>query len=285
MEEKKNNITGMIKGLLRTNKMAAAGGLLVILLVLVAVLAPAIARVEPTEQDLSNVLQGPSRSHWLGTDELGRDVFARMVFGSRISLSVGMVAVIIELLIGILLGALAGYFGGWIDMMISRFIDIMMCIPDYFLILALIVYLGPSIYNIMIVIGLTSWTGLARLVRAEFLSLKNREYVVAAKAAGASHGRIIFRHILPNALSPVFVSAIFGVAGAILLESGLSFLGLGVQPPMASWGSILTSGKDYIDSAWWLTAFPGLAIFVTVMSYNMLGQGLRDALDPRLKEQ
>ena len=205
-----------------------------------------------------------------------------MAYGARISLSVGFIAVFISTFLGILFGAIAGYFGGAVDQVIMRFVDILLSIPTLFLILMLIVFLGPGIFNVMLVIGVTGWTDLARLVRAEFLSLKEREYVQAAKASGSSHSRIIFRHILPNALSPVFVSVIFGVAGAILLESGLSFLGLGVQPPSASWGNILTSGKDYIEVAWWLTTFPGIAIFLTVMSYNLLGEGLRDALDPRL---
>ena len=237
---------------------------------------------DPAGQSLSERLQSPSVKHLLGTDELGRDVFTRMVYGARVSLSVGMIAVVISLALGVFFGAVAGYFGGIIDQVIMRFVDILLCIPTLFLILMLIAYLGPSIVNVMIVIGITSWMDIARLVRAEFLSLKEREYALAAKASGASHARMIFLHILPNALSPVFVSVTFGVAGAILLESGLSFLGLGVQPPMPSWGNILTSGKDYIEVAWWLTAFPGIAIFVTVMAYNLFGEGLRDALDPRL---
>ncbi|MEK6646041.1 MAG: ABC transporter permease, partial [Candidatus Firestonebacteria bacterium] len=178
----------------------------------------------------------------------------------------------------------AGYFGGTIDNIIMRFVDIVLSIPTLFLIFILITFLGPSIVNVMIVIGLTGWADMSRLVRAEFLSLKEREYIQVAHAIGASHKRIIFKHILPNALAPVFVSVTFGIAGAILIESGLSFLGLGVQPPSASWGNILYAGKDYIETAWWLTAFPGIAIFVTVLSYNLLGDGLRDALDPRLIE-
>ena len=231
---------------------------------------------------LTQRLNPPSASHWLGTDEYGRDVLSRMLYGGRISLSVGLVAVGISTLIGILLGAISGYFGGWIDQFIMRTVDIVLCIPTLFLILMLVVFIGPSLFNIMIIIGLTSWTDLSRLVRAEFLTLKTRDYVQAARAIGSTHGRIMFRHILPNALAPVFVSATFGVAGAILLESGLSFLGLGVQPPTPSWGNILSAGKDYITQAWWLTLYPGLAIFFTVLGYNLLGDGLRDILDPRL---
>ena len=266
----------------KKNKFALIGSILILILILLALFASVISPYSPEEQNLYNRLQPPSYKHLLGTDELGRDVLARMLFGARISLSVGILAVTISTLIGIFLGSIAGYFGRGIDNVIMRFVDIMLCIPTLFLILMLIVFLGPSIFNVMLVIGLTSWTDIARLVRAEVLSLKEREFVLSAKSIGASHLRIIFRHIIPNALSPVFVSVTFGVAGAILLESGLSFLGLGVQPPDPSWGNILTSGKDYIETAWWLTLFPGFAIFITVVAYNLLGEGLRDVLDPRL---
>ncbi len=266
----------------RHKRTAVFGAVLVIILILLSLAAPVIAPYSPDKQDLSQKLRPPSVSHWMGTDEYGRDVLSRMLYGGRISLSVGFVAVGISLFVGVLLGALAGYFGGWVDQAIMRTVDIVLCIPTLFLILMLIVFLGPSLFNIMVIIGLTSWTELSRLVRAEFLTLKQRDYVSAARAVGASNRRIIFIHILPNALAPIFISATFGVAGAILLESGLSFLGLGVQPPMASWGNILTSGKDYITQAWWLTMTPGLAIFITVLGYNLLGDGLRDIMDPRL---
>jgi peptide/nickel transport system permease protein len=197
---------------------------------------------------------------------------------------VGFVAVGIAITIGIIIGSLSGYYGGWTDAVLMRFVDIMLTFPTFFLILAVVAIIGPSIWTIMVVIGITGWMGVARLVRAEFLTLKQRDFVQAAKVSGAETMRIIFRHILPNALSPVFVAATFGVAGAILTESALSFLGLGVQPPNASWGNILTTGKDYIEVAWWLSLYPGLAILVTVLSYNLVGEGLRDALDPRLWE-
>ena len=284
MTEKSSNILKIVWGRLKRNKLAIAGAVIIVILSITAVLSVFIAPYDPSEQNLPDRLQQPSIKHICGTDDLGRDVFSRLLYGARISLSVGFIAVIIATFIGIILGSVAGYFGGVIDNILMRFVDIMLCIPTLFLILMLIVFLGPSIFNVMLIIGLTSWTDLARMVRAEFLSLKNREYILAARSAGASNSRIIFTHILPNALSPVFVSVTFGVAGAILLESGLSFLGLGVQPPTASWGNILTTGKDYIEVAWWLTAYPGLAIFITVMSYNLLGEGLRDALDPRLIE-
>jgi len=206
-----------------------------------------------------------------------------MIWGSRISLKVGFVAVGIATVIGILFGAVSGYYGGWIDGIMMRFVDIMLCFPAFFLILAVIAFLEPSIWNIMVVIGITGWMGIARLVRAEFLSLREREFVVSARALGASDARIIFRHILPNSMAPILVSATLGVAGAILTESALSFLGIGVQPPTPSWGNILTAGKDNIEIAWWLSFFPGLAILVTVLGYNLLGEGIRDSLDPRLK--
>jgi peptide/nickel transport system permease protein len=225
----------------------------------------------------------PSLQHPFGTDDLGRDVLSRMIWGSQISLAVGFVAVGISTAMGILLGSFAGYYGKWIDSIIMRFVDMMLCFPSFFLILTVIAFVGPNILNIMIIIGLTSWMGVARLVRAEFLSLKEREFVLAARASGANDLRIIFIHILPNAMAPVFVSAILGVAAAVLVESSLSFLGLGVQPPTPSWGNILTDGKANIEIAWWLSVFPGLAILVTVLGYNLLGEGLRDALDPRFK--
>ncbi len=266
------------------NQLAAAGFVAVAILALVAIFAPWIAPSPPDRIDASNVLAAPDRAHPLGTDELGRDVASRMIYGARISLAVGFVAVGIAVAIGIAIGALAGYYGGWVDAVAMRFTDIMLCFPTFFLILAVIAYLNPSIWNIMIVIGITSWMGVARLVRAEFLSLKEREFVVAARAQGVGDARIIFRHILPNAMAPVYVSAILGVAGAVLVESSLSFLGLGVPPPTPSWGNILTAGKDNIEIAWWLSLYPGFAILITVLGYNLLGEGIRDALDPRLRE-
>ncbi len=249
----------------------------------VALFAPLLAPYSPTQYDLNAILMPPSFTHWLGTDEQGRDVASRVIYGSRVSLSVGFVAVGIYVFIGIFLGACAGYFGGKIDILISRLIEVVICFPTFFLILVVLAFVGPSIYNIMVVIGVTGWTGIARLVRGEFLKLRQNDYVMAAKSQGASWFRIVFRHILPNAMAPVFVSATFGVASAIIIESSLSFLGFGVQPPTPSWGDILSQSRDFIDIAWWLTLFPGLAIFITVTSYNLVGEGLRDAMDPRLK--
>ena len=242
-------------------------------------------RYSPTQIDLGAHLMPPGGGHWLGTDDRGRDVLARMIHGTRISLSVGFVAVSIYTVIGIFLGALAGFYGGRVDMIISRLIEVMMCFPTFFLILAVLAFLPPSIYNIMVVLGLTGWTGVARLVRGEFLKQRNIDYVSAAKVVGASDLRIIFYHILPNSLAPVLVSATFGIAGAILTESSLAYLGFGVPPPAPSWGEILSQSKQYIDFAWWLTLFPGAAIFLTVTAYNLVGEGLRDAVDPRLKYQ
>jgi peptide/nickel transport system permease protein len=266
----------------RRNRFAVAGGVVVVVLFLVSLLATWITPYNPDSLDLYHVLMPPSAMHWFGTDELGRDVFTRVVFGAKISLKVGFVAVGIAVLVGTLIGLVAAYYGGWIDSVLMRFVDIMLCFPTFFLILAVIAMLEPSIWYIMIIIGLTGWMGVARLVRAEVLSIKERDFIMAARAIGASDFRILFRHVLPNAMSPVLVSATLGVAGAILTESALSFLGIGVQPPTPSWGNILTSGKDYIEFAWWLSLFPGLAILITVLSYNLLGEGIRDALDPRL---
>lgn len=268
----------------RRNRMALAGAGIVGVMFVLALLAPVLGG-DPGAIDIAARLQAPGVDYLLGTDDLGRDVLTRILYGARISLLVGFVAVGIATLIGILLGALAGYYGGWIDSLIMRFVDVMLCFPSFFLILAVVAFLEPSIWNIMIIIGLTGWMGVARLVRAEFLSLRERDFVLAARALGASDGRVIFRHILPNALSPVLVSATLGVAGAILTESALSFLGIGVQPPTPSWGNMLIAGKQTLGTAWWLSAFPGLAILLTVLGYNLLGEGIRDALDPRLKEE
>ncbi|NQT47001.1 MAG: ABC transporter permease [Candidatus Omnitrophica bacterium] len=267
------------------DKQVVLGSALILFMFCVAILAPIIATHDPCETNLSPEvkLQPPSREHLFGTDDLGRDLYSRMVYGARISLTVGLVAVAIMLLIGVVIGAIAGYFGGVVDTVIMRIVEAILCFPSIFLILMILAFLGPSIINVMVVIGLTSWPGVCRLVRAEFLSLRERDYVVAARALGASHRRIIFRHILPNALAPVFVSATLSVGSAILTESALSFLGLGVQIPTPSWGNILTTGRFYIESAWWMTLIPGLAILITVLSYNLVGEGLRAVLDPRLK--
>ena len=223
-----------------------------------------------------------------GTDDLGRDVFARMLQGAWVSLSVGFVAVGISVIIGVFMGGIAGYFGQhrpFIDTLIMRFVDIMLCFPSFFLILTVVALLPASMYNIMIVIGLTSWMGATRFVRAEFLSLREQDFVTAARALGVNHWRIIFRHMMPNAIAPVLVSATIGIATAILTEAGLSFLGFGVPPPDATWGNILSDGKDFIFDAPWLTYMPGIAILIVVLSFNLFGEGLRDILNPKLRER
>jgi peptide/nickel transport system permease protein len=268
---------------LKRNPLAMAGVCVVAALFALSLLAPLIAPYEPNGINAWAVLSPPSWQHWFGTDELGRDVLSRIIFGARISLKVGFVAVGIAVSIGTVVGLVSGYYSGVVDTVMMRFVDIMLCFPTFFLILAVITVREPSIWNIMIVIGLTGWMGVSRLVRAETLSIREMDYILAARCIGCSDLRIVFRHILPNAVSPVLVSASLGVAGAILTESALSFLGIGVLPPTPSWGNILTSGKDYIEFAWWLSLFPGLSILVTVLAYNLLGEGIRDALDPRVK--
>jgi peptide/nickel transport system permease protein len=268
---------------IRRNRLAMSGACVVAALFMISLLAQVIAPWEPNAINAWSVLSPPSWQHWFGTDELGRDVLSRIIFGSQISLKVGFVAVGIAVSIGTVVGLVSGYYSGLVDATLMRFVDIMLCFPAFFLILAVITVREPSIWNIMIVIGLTGWMGVARLVRAETLSIREMDYILAARCIGCSDARIIFRHILPNAISPVLVSASLGVAGAILTESALSFLGIGVLPPTPSWGNILTSGKDYIEFAWWLSLFPGLSILITVLAYNLLGEGIRDALDPRVK--
>lgn len=270
---------------LAKNKMALAGLIFIILILLFAVFAPFIAPYDPSHIDMKNILASPSRAHVFGTDTLGRDIFSRIVYGSRISLSIGFIAVGIAVIIGIIFGSIAGYYGGRVDYAMMRFVDIMLCFPTFFLILAVIAVLEPSIFNIMVVIGVTGWMGVARLVRAEVLSLKERDYVICARVMGAGDIWIIVRHLIPNAIAPVLVSATLGVGGAILVESALSFLGIGVQPPTPSWGNILMDGKSTLGVAWWLTIFPGIFITLTVLAYNLLGEALRDILEPRLKER
>lgn len=235
----------------------------------------------PNEYNLYRTLENPSEDHFLGTDDRGRDIFTRIIYGIRVSIFVGFISVVISIFIGVVVGAIAGYYGGIWDIIISRIIEVMMSFPTMFLILAVIAFLGPGLFNIMVVIGFTSWTGVARLMRGEFLKLRKREFVMAAKVLGYSDVRIIFKHILPNALTPIFISATFGIAGAILTESALSFLGLGVQPPTPSWGSMLTAGKDHILDHPTQILWPGIAIFLTVTAYNLFGDALQEVLNPK----
>ncbi len=250
-------------------------------LIVVALFAPRITPYDPTYINIQDALAAPSPEHPLGTDSLGRDLFARIIYASRIALLIGFVAVGLAAIIGVFFGSVAGYFGGKIDSIIMRFADVMLCFPAFFLILAVIAVVGPSIFNIMVVIGLTSWMGMARLIRAEILSLKTRDYISASRVLGASNFFIITKHLIPNGIGPVLISFIFGVAGAVLTEAGLSFIGLGVQPPDPSWGNILMEGKAVMGVGWWVILFPGLAILITVLAFNLLGEGLRDALNPK----
>jgi len=269
---------------LSKNRLALVGGAIVLVLAVMAVAAPLVAPHDPHKLDIKRILEPPSARHWLGTDQVGRDVLSRMLYGARVSLAVGFVSVGIAAAIGIALGAAAGYHGGTVDGAVMRLVDLMLVFPRFFLLLAVLAFLKPSIWTIMVVIGLTGWMGVARLVRAEFLALKEREFVIWSQSVGASALRIIWRHILPNAMAPVLVAMTLGIPAAILTESGLSFLGLGVRPPYATWGNILNDGKEVIELAWWLSVYPGLAILLTVLSYNLLGEGIRDALDPRLRQ-
>ena len=283
---KTNSSTSMLKIFIRQyrkNKLAVFGALIIAVLTLGAIFSPVITQYDPNEIDLSEIYQPPSWQHPFGTDMNGRDVFARVLFGARISMSVGFISSGLAGLIGVLIGAVAGFFGGKIDSFLMRLVDLILCIPSFFLLLMVIAMLEPNIYNVMIVIALTSWPGLARMVRAEVLSIRERDFIQAAIALGIGRWRIIWRHVIPNVMAPVFVAITLGVAAAILVESGLSFLGLGVQPPTPSWGNILAQGRSVMQFAWWMTVFPGLAIFLTVLCYNLIGEGLRDALDPRLR--
>lgn len=265
------------------DRVALASFIFIAVIAAFALFAPFIATHNPSEIDSRSILEPPSKTHILGTDTLGRDIFSRIVYGSRISLSIGFIAVGIAVLIGIFFGSIAGYYGGRIDSCIMRFVDIMLCFPTFFLILAVIALVEPSIFNIMAGIGATSWMSVARLIRAEILTLKERDYVSAARVMGASDAWIIVRHLIPNAIGPVLVSATLGIGAAILVESALSFLGIGVQPPTPSWGNILMDGKSTLGVAWWLTVFPGLFILITVLAYNLLGDRLRDMLEPGIK--
>lgn len=265
------------------HRLAVAGLIIITLLGLAAIFAPLVATHNPNTVDLLAAGQGPSREHWIGTDEVGRDVFSRLVYGARVSLSVGFVAVAIYTVIGVILGSVSGYFGGATNSIIQRLTDTVMCFPPLIIIIAAVSITGPSIWNVMIIIGLLTWTGICRLVQAQFLSIREQEFVEAARAVGVSDTRLIFRYILPNSLAPVIVAATFGIAGAILTEAGLSFLGLGVQPPTASWGNLinLAQSATILQKMPWLWAPPGILIAVAVLSINFVGDGLRDALDPR----
>ncbi len=259
------------------------GSLLVGLVVIIAVFAPWIAPHNPVRGELDDYLQPPSGRYWLGTDTFGRDVFSRVVYGARISLGVGVAVQTSALTIGVALGLLSGFYGGWVDNLIMRLAEIIFAFPGLLFAIAIMAVIGPSLYNVFIALGLVSWTSLARVVRGAVLAVKEQEFVEAARALGASNQRLILRHLLPNILAPAIILVTLGIGGAILAEAGLSFLGLGAQPPTPSWGSMLTIGRDYLTQAPWLSIYPGLGIFLTVMGFNLLGDGLRDLLDPRMR--
>jgi peptide/nickel transport system permease protein len=246
-----------------------------------AVAAPLLTHYTTEEIDLGRIVEGPGREHWLGTDENGRDVFSRLIYGARVSLSVAFAAVAMSVSVGSLLGALSGYFGGPVDRLTMRLTDALLCIPTFFLLLTVLTLFGTTIANIVLVIGLTSWMGVARLVRGEFLKCRALEFVIAARALGAGDRRIIFRHILPQTIPAITVASTLGVALAILTESALSYLGLGVQPPTPSWGNMLSASQSYIWNAPQLAVYPGVLILLTVLAFNALGEGLRDLLDPQ----
>lgn len=263
--------------------MAVAGAVIVLFFAGVAIFAPYLAPHDPLQSNVPNRLQPPSWENPFGTDALGRDMLSRIIFGSRISLLIALSAVALSLSVGVLLGALAGYYGRLVDGIIMRFVDVLLAFPGLFLILTLVALLGPSIWVLVVVMGGLGWPGTARIVRAEFLRLREQEFTEAAHAVGAGNMRIIFRHLLPNTMAPIIVAVTLGIPGMILGESALSFLGLGVLPPEMSWGSLINLGLPFFRTAWWLPVFPGLAIFLCVLGYNFLGDGLRDSLDPRLK--
>jgi peptide/nickel transport system permease protein len=264
----------------RRSRIAVVALAYVAIVAFIAVIAPLIS-MDPNVPDIAHRLEPPGTSHRLGTDDLGRDVFARLVHGARVSLTVGLLATAIALIVGSLLGAIAGYYGGVADWLISRLIEVVLCFPFLFIVLGIVALFRPSLYTVMIALGLTSWTTEARFMRGEFLRIREMEFAQAARASGARDARIIFRHLLPNALAPVLVSASFGVASAILIESALSFLGFGVPVPTPSWGNILRDAQQHIDYAWWLAVFPGVAIFLTVAAFNIIGDRARESLDPR----
>ena len=269
----------------KKNKLALYSLIFILLIIMAAVFAPYISPYNPDKINVNAILRPPSFKHLLGTDQLGRDVFSRLIYGSRISVEVGFISVSISLFIGIIIGAFAGYYAGLTDGFLMRFVDIMLTFPSFFLILAVSAILRPSIINIMIIIGLTSWMGVARIIRAEFMQNREKDYVLSAKAAGAPDLYIMFIEILPNVVAPILVSATLGIAGAILIQASLAFLGIGIMPPTPSWGGMLSRGKTYIMVAWWLTLFPGIAILLTVLSFNLVGEAVRNALDPRYSSE
>ena len=271
--------------LLFRHRAAMVGMVALVIFAILAIAAPVITPYDPVHQQLSDALQNPSMAHPLGTDYLGRDLLARILYGARYSLAIGFLAVAIGLAVGVPLGAISGYYGGWADMITQRLVDIVLSFPGFLLALSLVAVLGPGLENVIISVGVGAIPSFVRLVRASTLSIRQLTYIEAARAIGARSGIIVFRHVLPNALAPVIVQATLSLGSAILLAAGLGFLGLGVQPPTPEWGSMLGEGRNYIFSNPNMATFPGIAIFVAVISFNLMGDGLRDALDPRLKQR
>ena len=268
---------------LKKNKMAMFCAIIVILLVLIAIFAPMIAPYDPDVQDYASILQSPSKAHLLGTDEYGRDILSRIIYGTRVSLSVGLLAQVLATLIGVTLGALAAYYGGWVDTLISRIMEIFAAFPDLIFAMGIMFVIGPGIKNIFFALGLLTWVRTARMVRGQILQLKEKEYVEAAKASGATAFHTITKHLIPNCISTVIVLVTLGIPNAIMYEASLSFLGLGIQPPTASWGSMISFAQPYISYLPTYSIFPGIAIMITVIAFNIFGDGLRDALDPKMK--
>ncbi|MCX7845824.1 MAG: ABC transporter permease [Dictyoglomaceae bacterium] len=267
---------------LAKNKLALVGLSIVFIIVIIAIFADFIAPYDPYKVDLSKYLLPPSREHLLGTDEFGRDILSRIIFGARVSLQIGFFAQVISISLGTVLGLLAGFYGGWVDDLIMRIVEILFAFPFLLFVIAVVAVFGPGIQNLYLAVALIGWAGVSRIVRGQVLSLRERDFVASARAVGAGTWRILFKHILPNALSPIIIEATLGMGGMIMLEAGLSFLGLGVQAPTPSWGSMVQAGLAYMRSAWWYPVFPGIVIMIVVFGFNLLGDGLRDALDPRL---
>ncbi|AYJ89667.1 ABC transporter permease [Bacillus safensis] len=265
------------------NKLAVAGSVILLIIIFSAIFAPVIAPYAPEHQDLLKRLQPPSAEHFMGTDKFGRDIFSRVLYGARVSLLVGFVSVVGAITIGTVVGAVAGYFKGFVDSLLMRFVDVVLSIPDIFLLITLVTIFKPGIDKLILIFALTGWTTTARLIRSEFLSLRTREFVLAARTIGTKNHVIIFSHILPNCIGPIIVSATLKVGSVILAESTLSYLGFGIQPPTASWGNMLQDAQNFsiMVQAWWYPLFPGLLILLTVLCFNFLGDGLRDALDPK----
>lgn len=271
-------------GKLKRNRLAMFGLYVLSILTLMAILAPLITPYDRDFINMAKISQAPSSSHWLGTDELGRDVFTRLVYGARVSISVGIISTAISVLIGVVLGAVGGYLGGVVDSIVMRIVDVFMCFPFYLIAVVMAGILGPSLLNLMLISGILSWPRIARIVRAEVLSLKHREFIEASRALGLNSRKIIFKHIIPNTMAPIIVYATLGIAQGILMEAGMSFLGLGVKQPVPSWGNMLSAAQDFsvLISQAWLWIPPGAMVLFTVLSINFLGDGLRDALDPKI---